>query len=103
MSRYKRLTPIIKNNEGQSIRPGLQFADFYFDGEVKYHQVLENERGALDLIAYQWYKDCSLYWVIAIFNNIIDPLSVKPGDILAIPQGPISTKNIQPFTYPGVN
>lgn len=41
----------------------------------------------LDTLAYQYYRDSSLWWIIAAANNIHDaPLGLKDGTILRIPQ-----------------
>ena len=41
----------------------------------------------LDTLAYQYYDDSSLWWIIAAANNIHDaPFGLKDGTILRIPQ-----------------
>lgn len=49
------------------------------------HIVLPEQEGRLDIIANIYYKDPSLWWAIALANNIIDPFIVKAGTILRIP------------------
>lgn len=39
----------------------------------------------IDLIAYKYYGDVRLWWVIAEFNNIINPLELYAGTVLRIP------------------
>lgn len=40
----------------------------------------------LDTLAYQYYKDQTLWWIIAAANNIHDaPLGLRDGTILRIP------------------
>lgn len=39
----------------------------------------------LDLLAYQYYNDSELYWLIAICNNIQGSIFVEPGTQLCIP------------------
>lgn len=39
----------------------------------------------LDLVAYKMYGDPFLWWVIAWYNNILDPMSLEVGDRLRIP------------------
>ncbi len=40
----------------------------------------------LDTLAYQYFKDATLWWIIASANNIHDaPLGIKDGTILRIP------------------
>lgn len=41
----------------------------------------------LDTLAWQYYEDPTLWWIIAAANNIHDaPLGLKDGTILRIPQ-----------------
>ncbi len=41
----------------------------------------------LDTLSYQYYKDSSLWWIIASANNIHDAnIGLKEGTILRIPQ-----------------
>jgi phage tail protein X len=41
----------------------------------------------LDTLAYQYYQDASLWWIIAAANNIHDaPFGLVDGTILRIPQ-----------------
>lgn len=41
----------------------------------------------LDTLAYQYYNDASLWWIIAAANNIHDaPFGLTDGTILRIPQ-----------------
>lgn len=102
MNRYSELSQTLTDSNGVKYKSGLPFVDFLYEGAVAFHRVQSNEAGRLDLIAYQWYQDVSLYWVIALFNNIKDPLTeVKVGDDLAIPKGPITTRNFVPRTYGG--
>lgn len=51
-----------------------------------YHEVKTNESCRLDIIAYNYYKNPLLWWVIAQANNIYDPIVATPvGTILRIP------------------
>jgi hypothetical protein len=49
--------------------------------------VVENKyEGRLDLIAYAFYGDPKLWWIIGQYNNILDPITeIVPGRILTIP------------------
>lgn len=49
--------------------------------------VVENKyEGRLDLIAYAFYGDPKLWWIIGQFNNILDPITeIVPGAVLIIP------------------
>lgn len=52
----------------------------------KEHTVIESEIGCLDMLALRYYMNERLFWVIALFNNIIDPVSdMYAGQVLRIP------------------
>ena len=49
-------------------------------------QVISNSEDYLDALALKYYGDSSLYWIIALANNLgKGRLSVPPGIILRIP------------------
>ncbi len=48
-----------------------------------FHVVSDSDR--IDLIAYRYYGDVRLWWIIAELNNILNPLEILPGTILRIP------------------
>lgn len=51
---------------------------FYFE-----YEIAPNDRW--DLLAYNFYGDSNLWWVIAIFNEIVDPFyHLQSGNILKI-------------------
>jgi hypothetical protein len=48
--------------------------------------VISNEGDYLDTLAYKYYSDPSLYWIIGLANNIgKGKMSVEPGLYLRIP------------------
>lgn len=49
------------------------------------HIVKLNEKNRLDMIALTYYKDASLWWILALANNIINPFIVVPGTVLRVP------------------
>ena len=51
----------------------------------RYHKVLKEEENRLDIISNNYYGTPEYYWVIALGNNLIDPMVVRPGEILRIP------------------
>lgn len=57
-----------------------------------YHEVLTEEENRLDIIANKYYGSPEYYWIIAIGNNLIDPMFIKPGTILRIPSFVSTTK-----------
>ena len=50
-----------------------------------YHEVTAGEENRLDLISYAEYSTPKLWWVIALANNITNPLNIKPGIRLRVP------------------
>lgn len=50
-----------------------------------FHTVSDIENKRIDLIAWKYYRDVSLWWVIAEFNNINNPLEILPDTTLRIP------------------
>ena len=50
-----------------------------------FFQVTDATNKRLDLIAWKYYKDVNLWWVIAEINNISNPFEVKTGAVLRIP------------------
>lgn len=49
--------------------------------------VTSAEHMRIDLIAWRAYRDCSLWWAIALVNNIGNAFaSIPPGTILKIPK-----------------
>ena len=50
-----------------------------------FHQVTDADSKRIDLIAWRYYKDVRLWWVIAEINNISNPLELQTGLILRIP------------------
>lgn len=47
--------------------------------------IISNIETRLDLLAFNYYNDSNLYWIIAICNNIQGTLFVEPGTQLCIP------------------
>ena len=84
LSRYSSLRHIIDSN--CNVYTESQNTYVIPDTNCTYHQVEVGEEGRLDIIADIHYQDPTLYWVIALANNIIDPFIIIPGTILKIPQ-----------------
>lgn len=49
------------------------------------HEVKSGEEHRLDLLAYRYYSNPLLYWVIACFNSLENPMEVPAGTVLRIP------------------
>jgi hypothetical protein len=101
MGRYADYSQLIPSDNGP-VRSGLSFVDYLYDGRIIYHTVESQEDGRPDLIAYRYLNDPHLYWVVLLFNQIGDPLSIVPGMDLAIPIDPVVNRSVRAFTYPGV-
>ena len=83
-SRYKTYYRIIDLDNNSAIFESPN--DFNLSNTVnKYHVVEPVEEGRLDMISQIYYDDPQYFWVIAMANNIIDPLTVISGSILKIP------------------
>lgn len=52
----------------------------------KFHYVNEITKNRLDIVAADYYGYPTYWWVLAMANNIIDPLNVPIGTKLRIPQ-----------------
>ena len=50
-----------------------------------FHVVTDADSKRIDLIAWKYYRDVRLWWVIAEFNNISNPLELQAGTTLRIP------------------
>jgi len=51
--------------------------------EIQVHEYMAGER--LDEIAYRYYRDGSLWRLIAAFNGLTDPVNIPPGSLLQVP------------------
>lgn len=82
MSAYNDYT-IVRFKEGD-LALDRKFYSYMPSKADKTHVVVENER--LDTIAFKYYKDSSLWYVIADVNEIFNPLKeLEPGTKLLIP------------------
>jgi len=51
-----------------------------------FHEVTIRDENRLDLISWTYYGNVDLWWIIAVVNNIFDPINeLNPGDVLRIP------------------
>jgi hypothetical protein len=57
----------------------------FISNEDKIHIVSAEEVGRLDLIAFKYYKNPLLWWIIAERNHIEDVLAIKKDTVLFIP------------------
>jgi len=47
--------------------------------------IISHTETRMDLLAFNYYNDVNLYWIIAICNNIQGTIFVEPGTQLCIP------------------
>lgn len=47
--------------------------------------IIADRETRLDILAYDYYDDAEMYWIIAICNNIQGSIFVEPGTQLCIP------------------
>lgn len=83
ISRYSIYRLIIDDNETYTETVNQTPIDI--TDKDKYHQVQPEEENRLDIIANNYYGQPQYAWIIAMGNGIIDPLVIKPGTILRIP------------------
>lgn len=88
MSRYKELSSLIKEDGKKRYSTARYPFLPYKDTDV---YIIGRSRERLDLLAYNYYNDPSLWWVIAEANNIAKgTLSVPVNKRIRIPY-PVST------------
>lgn len=86
LNRYKRIDELVLS-DGKSIKATLAPVNLDilpYDGLLDY-VVTQADENRLDIIAYKMYGKAALYWVIAYFNKLSDPLNVPEGTLLQIP------------------
>ena len=104
MKRYAQYSQII-NVCNQPVQAGLSYVDLlYQGGKIVFHEVTEQESGRLDLIAYKYFSDWTVWPLIAWYNGLLDPiLGCQMGTILEIPLNSINQQtDIISTTYQGV-
>ena len=83
MSRYDwSVLYIDKKGEFFGTRQPLRLREHESD---LFHVVTDADNKRIDLIAWKFYHDVSLWWVIAEFNNISNPFEIPTGTTLRIP------------------
>ena len=83
-SRYK-YNKIKNTNDGRRVYRSKIYPQIPLRDDDIYVATETGDR--LDTLAYQYYEDSSLWWIIASANNIHNaPFGLKDGTILRIPQ-----------------
>ena len=84
VSRYKN-NETKKLNDGRTVYRSRIYPEIPLSDNDTY--VASETGDRLDTLAYQYYNNSSLWWIIASANNIHNaPLGLKDGTILRIPQ-----------------
>ena len=64
-----------------------RFNKFIEDRPKIFYSVPEEEAGRIDLIAHKQYQDVRLWWIVALANEILNPIDeVYAGRMLKIPR-----------------
>jgi len=83
-SRYRN-NPTKKLKDGRRVYRSKIYPNIPLRDDDVYVATETGDR--LDTLAYQYYNDASLWWIIASANNLHDaPLGLEDGTILRIPQ-----------------
>lgn len=84
--RYRNCNILTDVETGETLLSTREIQDTYATSSDIYHRIDSHELNRLDKLAYEYYKNPSMWWVIAEANNIFDPFSDIPsGTLLRIP------------------
>lgn len=85
MERYSKIVQKIKHNDIGKLRyESIRYPTF--DPKTTDYYIISKRMDRMDLIAYDWYQDARLWWVIQRANNLPGgTLQVKPGTRVRIP------------------
>ena len=81
-SRYNN-TKLFRNKDSKRFYTGTFYPQIEKQENDTY--IIANGETRLDLLAHQYYGDSTLYWIIAVCNNIQGSLFIEPGTQLCIP------------------
>jgi hypothetical protein len=91
MSRYDN-NPIKKTFDGKEVYRTKIYPNIPLKDTDVYVMTETGDR--LDTLAFQYYEDSSLWWIIAAANNMHDaPMGLQDGTILRIPLNYIQISN----------
>jgi hypothetical protein len=84
MNRYQNI-PIVKTGAGKRYYSNSKYPEVPLSLDDIY--VITNEGDRLDILAFQYYSDSSLWWIISIANDNLpqNSLYLLPGTQLRIP------------------
>ena len=86
LSRYKDLRTIKNKDDNRLIHETMfKYKIVESDGDIIY-TITDKTKNRLDVIASMYYRNPQYWWIIAIANDIIDPLTeLKIGTTIRIP------------------
>ena len=85
-NRYRKCSIHKDVETGESLLSTREIKPISKTNRDQVHKVKTNETTRLDLIAYQYYNNALLWWVVAEANDITDPFEEIPaGTYLRIP------------------
>lgn len=89
-----RYNTILKTSDGKPYYKGKQYPNIPLSSEDIY--VITTIGDRLDYLAYTYYRDSELYWIIAAANNNVTKGSLFPipGTQLRIPANPAAVINL---------
>ena len=82
-SRYGKYRQIVEDHVARVETFNQTFVDK--SDRDRFHTVATEQENRLDIIANIYYNDPSMWWVVALANDLVDPMVVKPGSVLRIP------------------
>jgi hypothetical protein len=85
MNRYTISVDKIRHNgDGKTRFESIRYPEF--DPKTTDYYIITKRMDRMDLIAYDWYQDATLWWVIQRANNLPGgTLQIKPGTRVRIP------------------
>ncbi len=84
-SRYKD-TDLYADVDGNAFFGPWEELEIQDPSDYELYQIKSKDIGRIDVLAYDFYGDPTLQWVIMNFNNIIDPIfDLEIGDKIKIP------------------
>lgn len=87
MSRYDFLPTYKSDGVRYFAIPKMPDLEDYFD-DILYDEYVWKNNDRLDKVAYKFYNDEKLWWVIAWFNHVPDEALITSGRVVLIPRNP---------------
>lgn len=85
MSRYSRYSKV-QHILDTGYVASLNRIEFNYRGPEKFHVVDASEEENMTLVSYKHYKTPLLWWVVALHNNLRNPIvEMRAGMVLKIP------------------